>query len=87
MKKKKINALKLNRITISKLSKRNMVGGRNTWYNTCTIVDLSELETCYSDCGYTENCGTNNCGTNNCGTNGCGTQNCSGGISCPGYVC
>jgi len=92
MKKKNlIKKLQLKKTQVSNLEKGQVVGGGSRFQ--CDPVDLSELETCYAGCGYTENCNTNYAGCNNqtntCGTNNCGTNGCnpSGGISCPGYQC
>ncbi|WP_340065510.1 hypothetical protein [Ascidiimonas aurantiaca] len=76
MKKQQIKNLSLKKRVVSTFNSE-IKGGQ----------DLSWIETCYSDCGYTENCATRrNCGTGG-GSQNCGTIHCTGGISCPGYIC
>jgi len=100
MKKKNlIKKLQLKKTQVSILGKNQIIGGGSRYI--CEPIDLSLLETCYSDCGLTENCtrfrtcndqSFNNCTVNNCpggtgGTGTVGTGGNSGGISCPGYQC
>ena len=82
-----LKKLKFKKTVVSSLGSKQVVGGTGSFRRDCGPVDLSQIESCYVQCNYTDTCTTGGGTGGTTGNTGGTTGNESGGISCPGYVC